>query len=42
MIDEVRRRLPRARIESRADIAHYPQLEDPDWVAAELVEFLAQ
>lgn len=40
MLDEVRRRLPRARIESRADIGHYPQLEDPAWVAATLREFL--
>jgi pimeloyl-ACP methyl ester carboxylesterase len=40
MLDEVRRRLPRARVESRADIGHYPQLEDPDWVAGALREFL--
>ena len=40
MLAEVRRRLPRARIESRADIGHYPQLEDPGWVATNLVEFL--
>ncbi len=40
MLDEVRRRLPRARIESRADIGHYPQLEDPAWVAGNLRDFL--
>ena len=40
MLAEVRRRVPRARIESRPDIGHYPQLEDPDWVATNLVEFL--
>ena len=40
MLDEVRRRLPRARIESRPDIGHDPQLEDPDWVAGALLEFL--
>ena len=40
MIDEVRRRVPRARIESRADIGHYPQLEDPAWVAGALRDFL--
>ena len=40
MLDEVRRRLPRARIESRADIGHYPQLEDPAWVAGALRDFL--
>lgn len=40
MLAEVRRRLPRARIESRADVGHYPQLEDPDWVASKLREFL--
>jgi pimeloyl-ACP methyl ester carboxylesterase len=42
MLEEVRRRAPAdARIASRADVSHYPQLEEPDWVAAELVEFLA-
>jgi pimeloyl-ACP methyl ester carboxylesterase len=41
MLDEVRRRVPSARIESRADIGHYPQLEDPDWVAGHLRDFLA-
>ena len=40
MLAEVRRRLPRARIESRADIGHYPQLEDPAWVAGNLRDFL--
>jgi pimeloyl-ACP methyl ester carboxylesterase len=40
MLAEVRRRLPRARTESRADVGHYPQLEDPDWVARNLVDFL--
>ena len=40
MIDEVRRRVPHARIESRPDIGHYPQLEDPDWVAGALRDFL--
>lgn len=40
MLAEVRRRVPRARIESRADVGHYPQLEDPAWVAASLREFL--
>ena len=40
MVAEVRRRLPRARIESRPDIGHYPQLEDPGWVATALTEFL--
>lgn len=40
MVAEVRRRLPRARIESRADIGHYPQLEDPGWVATKLRDFL--
>jgi pimeloyl-ACP methyl ester carboxylesterase len=40
MLDEVRRRVPRARIESRPDIGHYPQLEDPGWVATALTEFL--
>ncbi len=40
MLAEVRRRVPRARIESRADIGHYPQLEDPDWVAGCLRDFL--
>jgi pimeloyl-ACP methyl ester carboxylesterase len=40
MLAEVRRRLPRARIESRADVGHYPQLEDPDWVAGNLRDFL--
>ena len=40
MLAEVKRRLPRARTESRADIGHYPQLEDPGWVAKNLVEFL--
>lgn len=41
MIAEVRRRVPDARIETRADIGHYPQLEDPAWVAGALPEFLA-
>ena len=36
MLAEVRRRLPRALIVSRADVGHYPQLEDPAWVAANL------
>ncbi len=40
MIAEVRRRVPRARVESRADIGHYPQLEDTGWVATQLTEFL--
>jgi pimeloyl-ACP methyl ester carboxylesterase len=40
MLDEVRRRLPRARIDSRADVGHYPQLEDPGWVATALTGFL--
>jgi pimeloyl-ACP methyl ester carboxylesterase len=40
MVAEVRRRVPRARVESRPDIGHYPQLEDPGWVAATLREFL--
>ena len=40
MIDEVRRRVPRARVESRPDIGHYPHLEDPGWVATALTEFL--
>jgi pimeloyl-ACP methyl ester carboxylesterase len=40
MLDEVRRRLPRARIESRPDVGHYPQLEDPAWVAGALRDFL--
>ena len=40
MLAEVRRRLPRARVESRADIGHYPQLEDPAWVAGCLRDFL--
>ena len=40
MLDEVRRRVPRARIESRPDIGHYPQLEDPEWVAGALRDFL--
>jgi hypothetical protein len=40
MLAEVRRRLPRARVESRADIGHYPQLEDPAWVADNLLDFL--
>jgi pimeloyl-ACP methyl ester carboxylesterase len=40
MVAEVRRRVPRARVESRADIGHYPQLEDPAWVAGALREFL--
>lgn len=40
MLAEVRRRLPRARIVSRADLGHYPQLEDPRWVATALTEFL--
>ena len=40
MLAEVRRRLPRARIVSRADVGHYPQLEDPAWVAANLRDFL--
>jgi pimeloyl-ACP methyl ester carboxylesterase len=41
MIDEVRSIVPEATpIATRADIAHYPQLEDPEWVANELVEFL--
>jgi hypothetical protein len=31
---------PRARIVSRADVGHYPQLEDPAWVAANLRHFL--
>jgi pimeloyl-ACP methyl ester carboxylesterase len=40
MIAEVRRRVPRARVESRADIGHYPQLEDPAWVATTLTGFV--
>jgi pimeloyl-ACP methyl ester carboxylesterase len=40
MLAEARRLLPRARIESRADIGHYPQLEDPEWVAGCLRDFL--
>jgi pimeloyl-ACP methyl ester carboxylesterase len=40
MVAEVRRRVPRARVESRADIGHYPQLEDPAWVAEALGEFI--
>ena len=40
MVAEVRRRVPRARIEARDDIGHYPQLEDPGWVATALTEFL--
>jgi pimeloyl-ACP methyl ester carboxylesterase len=40
MLAEVRRTLPRARIESRADIGHYPQLEDPGWVSENLLAFL--
>jgi pimeloyl-ACP methyl ester carboxylesterase len=40
MLSEVRHRLPHAKIESRADIGHYPQLEDPGWVGANLREFL--
>ena len=40
MVAEVRRRVPRARIASRADVGHYPQLEDPGWVATALTEFL--
>lgn len=40
MVAEVRRRLPRARVESRADVGHYPQLEDPEWVAGCLRDFL--
>jgi pimeloyl-ACP methyl ester carboxylesterase len=41
MLEEIRRRAPAdARIAARADIGHYPQLEDPDWVAAELIAFL--
>jgi pimeloyl-ACP methyl ester carboxylesterase len=40
MLDEVRRRLPAARVDSRADIGHYPQLEDPAWVADSLRDFL--
>jgi pimeloyl-ACP methyl ester carboxylesterase len=40
MVAEVRRRVPRARVESRSEIGHYPQLEDPDWVAGALREFL--
>jgi pimeloyl-ACP methyl ester carboxylesterase len=40
MLAEARRRLPRAQVESRADIGHYPQLEDPAWVADNLRDFL--
>jgi pimeloyl-ACP methyl ester carboxylesterase len=40
MVAEVRRRVPRARVESRTDVGHYPQLEDPEWVAVALREFL--
>ena len=41
MLEEVRRRAPAdARIASRADVGHYPQLEEPGWVAEELVAFL--
>lgn len=40
MVAEVRRRVPRARIEARDDVGHYPQLEDPGWVATQLTEFL--
>jgi pimeloyl-ACP methyl ester carboxylesterase len=40
MIAEVRRRVPSARVESRPDVGHYPQLEDPAWVATTLREFL--
>ena len=40
MLDEVRSRVPQARIDSRADLGHYPQLEDPAWVAGCLREFL--
>ncbi len=40
MLAEVRRRLPRARVDARSDIGHYPQLEDPAWVADNLRDFL--
>jgi pimeloyl-ACP methyl ester carboxylesterase len=40
MVAEVRRQVPRARVESRADVGHYPQLEDPAWVAGTLRGFL--
>jgi pimeloyl-ACP methyl ester carboxylesterase len=40
MLAEVRRRVPHARVESRADVGHYPQLEDPAWVADNLRAFL--
>jgi pimeloyl-ACP methyl ester carboxylesterase len=40
MVDEVRRRVPRARVEARDDIGHYPHLEDPAWVAGALLDFL--
>jgi pimeloyl-ACP methyl ester carboxylesterase len=41
MVVEARRRAPGARFETRADIGHYPQLEDPAWVAGSLREFLS-
>jgi pimeloyl-ACP methyl ester carboxylesterase len=41
MLDGARQRAPGAHFASRDDIGHYPQLEDPDWVAGELVAFLA-
>jgi pimeloyl-ACP methyl ester carboxylesterase len=43
MLEEVRRRAPSdARIASRTDVSHYPQLEEPAWVAGELVDFLGR
>ena len=40
MLDEVRRRVPHAQVESRADVGHYPQLEDPAWVGEQLRAYL--